>query len=130
VVHPRRGTLWLCFALLSVWALWLAIPSDVLEAFLHPARLKHAKEAALKDALFTFRQSIDQFYADKGRYPTSLEELRKAHYIRKLPVDPFTRSSDTWLVEREEPPGTASGVINVYSGSNATATDGTTYSCW
>jgi general secretion pathway protein G len=95
-----------------------------------------AKEAALKENLFTFRSTIDQFYADKGRYPDSLETLVTEKYIRKIPIDPFTKAADTWALVYEEvdtsdtssdqPPG----IIDVHSGSTDKALDGTTYDTW
>lgn len=95
-----------------------------------------AKEAALREDLFTFRSCIDQFYADKGHYPESLEVLRTEKYIRKIPFDPFTKSADTWEVELEPPDATETasdkppGIIDVRSGSKAISLDGTAYNTW
>lgn len=95
-----------------------------------------AKEAALKENLFTFRSMIDQFFADKGRYPDSLETLVTEKYIRKIPIDPMTGTTDTWELVYEEPDASESssdqppGIIDVRSGSKATALDGTTYDTW
>ena len=97
----------------------------------------HAKEAVLAEDLFTFRQCIDQYYADKGHYPASLDALKQEHYVRKIPVDPFTKSADTWQVEMEEPDNTTDtpstlppGVVDVHSGSSDVALDGTPYNTW
>jgi general secretion pathway protein G len=95
-----------------------------------------AKEAALKENLFTFRSCLDQYKADKGRYPESLEVLVQEKYIRKVPIDPFTKSADTWQLVFEEPDSAEAaseeppGVIDVHSGSDLTALDGTLYSTW
>jgi general secretion pathway protein G len=95
-----------------------------------------AKEAALKENLFTFRSCLDQYKADKGRYPESLEVLVQERYIRKVPVDPFTASADTWVLVFDEPSSAdaasdePAGVIDVHSGSDKTALDGTLYSSW
>src|SRR4029078_5822820 len=62
-----------------------------------------AKEAVLKTDLRTFRDVIDQYYADKGKYPESLEVLVEDDYMRALPVDPMTKSADTWVTVMEEP---------------------------
>jgi general secretion pathway protein G len=95
---------------------------------------KRAKEAALKHDLFVLRDVIDQYFADKGKYPESLEALVQDGYIRKLPVDPFTESDQTWEVEyaesTDEDPDSTGGVIDVHSGSGGIATDGTRYSEW
>lgn len=95
-----------------------------------------AKEAALKENLFTFRSCLDQYKADKGRYPESLEVLVQEKYIRKVPLDPFTKSADTWELVFEEPDSAEAaseeppGIIDVKSGSDLTALDGTPYNTW
>jgi general secretion pathway protein G len=93
-----------------------------------------AKEAVLKEDLYTLRDVIDQYFSDKGRYPATLETLVEEGYLRKIPVDPFTESSDTWQIEMadsgEEGSEEAGGVYDVHSGSTSTALDGTTYSEW
>jgi general secretion pathway protein G len=95
-----------------------------------------AKEAALRENLFTFRSCLDQYKADKGHYPESLEVLVQEKYIRKVPIDPFTKSTDTWELIFEEPSSTDAaneeplGVIDVHSGSTAMALDGTAYNTW
>lgn len=87
-----------------------------------------AKEAVLKENLFTIRDVIDQYYADKGRYPDSLQDLVDNGYIRKVPDDPFTKSSDTWVTV---PPDTGEGgIFDVHSGSDLIALDGTPYNEW
>jgi general secretion pathway protein G len=95
-----------------------------------------AKEAALRENLFTFRSCLDQYKADKGSYPGSLEVLVQEKYIRKVPIDPFTKSADTWELVYEEPTSAdvaneePPGVIDVHSGSDLTALDGTPYNTW
>jgi general secretion pathway protein G len=99
-----------------------------------------AREAALKEDLFTLRSCIDQFHADRARYPTSLEELVSMGYLRSLPVDPVTRSAETWKTvpeqpgeeddERSQDAGMGQGIIDVFSGSEDTALDGTLYKDW
>ncbi len=93
-----------------------------------------AREAVLKEDLFRMRDAIDQYYADKNRYPASLEELVSDKYLRAIPVDPFTNSSDTWQTVLSEPePGNAAaapGIYNVKSGAEQTAIDGTSYAEW
>jgi general secretion pathway protein G len=95
----------------------------------------HAREAVLKDDLYTLRKLIDEFTVDKQRPPTSLDELVSEGYLRGgLPVDPFTGSNETWRTDTEEvplnPTQTASGIVDVHSGSDETALDGTLYSSW
>ena len=95
------------------------------------AHVDHAKEATLRQDLSTMRDAIDKFYGDKGRYPSSLEELVTARYIRNIPVDPMTDSATTWVVL---PPPTdmqvKGEVFDVKSGASGKATDGTSISEW
>jgi general secretion pathway protein G len=92
-----------------------------------------AKEAALKQNLFTLRAVLDQFYADRGDYPVSLESLVEEKYLRAIPVDPFTKSATTWneiYEEQEEGDDSPAGVYDVKSGSDDLAMDGTPYKDW
>jgi len=90
-----------------------------------------AKEAALKENLFIFRDVIDQFYADNTKYPASLSELVEKGYIRQVPKDPVTGSADTWvLVPATDEQGQSAGVYDVRSGSDRTARDGSQYADW
>jgi len=93
-----------------------------------------AREAVLKEDLFRMRDAIDQYYADKSKYPSSLDDLVTDGYLREIPVDPITQSKDTWQVVNQEPnvnDATAQpGVYDVKSGSDQTALDGTRYADW
>ena len=93
-----------------------------------------AKESVLHTDLFRMRDAIDQYYADKQKYPSTLDALVSEGYMRKLPEDPFTKSSDSWVTEPSEPdpsnPGADPGVYNVKSGAQGTALDGSSYSDW
>ena len=95
----------------------------------------HAREAVMKDDLYTLRKLIDEFTLDKQRPPTSLDELVDAGYLRSgLPVDPFTGSNQTWRTDVEDvpvnPSQAASGIVDVHSGSDEIGLDGTPYSGW
>lgn len=94
----------------------------------------HAREATLKEDLFRMRDAIDQYYSDKGKYPSSLQDLVSEKYLRSIPVDPFTNSADTWREVPAEPdptnPTVQPGVYDVKSGSELRALDGTSYSDW
>ena len=98
---------------------------------------KKARESVLRQQLFTMRDVIDQYFVDKGKYPSDLQSLVEDKYLRQVPVDPMTQGSDTWQVEMSEggedtsPTGeSASGIENVHSGSDETALDGSLYSEW
>ena len=94
----------------------------------------HAREAVLHEDLFRMRDAIDQYYADKGQYPSGLDALVSDGYMRKLPVDPVTTNADSWQTVPSEPdpnnPTASPGVYDVKSGSDGTALDGTKYSDW
>jgi general secretion pathway protein G len=94
----------------------------------------HAKEATLKDSLFKMREAIDQYYADKNQYPSTLSALASDGYLREIPKDPFTESSTSWQEIPAEPdasnPTAAPGVYDVKSGAQGTALDGTQYADW
>lgn len=93
-----------------------------------------SKEAVLKENLFRMRDAIDQYYADKTKYPTSLDALVSDGYIRAIPEDPFTRSNTTWQTVDAEPdpsnPSAEPGIYNVKSGSTEQSMAGTPYSDW
>jgi general secretion pathway protein G len=92
-----------------------------------------SKEAILKTDLFRMRDAIDQYYADKGEYPGSLDALVTEGYLRKIPEDPFTRAAD-WQTLPAEPnpskPTAEPGVYDVKSSSQDTALDGSRYADW
>jgi general secretion pathway protein G len=94
----------------------------------------HAREAVLRDDLYTLRKLIDQYTIDKQQPPESLDDLVDAGYLRGgLPTDPFTGRNDTWQTVTEEVPlgtDTTTGITDVHSGSDETALDGTTYDTW
>ena len=92
----------------------------------------HAREAVLRDDLYNMRKLLDQYAADKGKLPSSLEDLIAEHYMREIPVDPITGEKN-WTVETGEDPNSTSGesgVINVRSASPDTSSEGTPYSEW
>lgn len=98
--------------------------------------VKKARESVLKDTLFQLRKLIDQYFSDKGKYPASLQSLVDDNYLRKIPLDPITGKSDTWVEVKEQPsvdelePGQVFGVSDVRSGSEEKSLDGTLYSAW
>jgi len=93
-----------------------------------------SQEAVLRTDLFRMRDAIDQYYADKGKYPASLDALVSDGYLRSVPEDPFTKSTDTWQTVPAEPdpnnPSAEPGVYNVKSGAPGAALDGSNYADW
>ncbi len=100
----------------------------------HRKAIIQTKEAVLKEDLFQMRDALEQYYADKSRYPQDLQTLVDEGYMRKIPVDPMTKSADTWELIYEEPqdndPDYEVGVYDVRSGSGKKALDGTSYNEW
>lgn len=96
--------------------------------------ITRSKEAVLREDLFRMRDALDQYYADKGKYPSSLEDLVQEKYLRAIPVDPFTQSKDSWQTEMSEPdpsnPADAPGIANVKSGADGTSFEGVAYAEW
>ena len=98
--------------------------------------LKRAREAVLKEDLFTLRKLIEQYLTDKGKYPASLQTLVEEGYLRKIPVDPITNSAETWVEIPENPPyeemvpGQQFGIVDVQSGSEEKSLAGTPYNTW
>ena len=93
--------------------------------------VRRAKEAVLLEDLFRMRDALDQYNADKGTYPPDLSSLVTEGYMRQIPKDPFTESTETWQAVMSEPdtadPNAASGVKDVKSGAEGTSMDGRTY---
>lgn len=94
--------------------------------------IMHARETVLRDDLFKMRSLLDQYAADKGKLPQSLDDLVTEHYLREVPKDPITDNKDWNVVTGEDPYSTQgnSGVIDVHSASPDTSTEGTPYSEW
>jgi len=101
-----------------------------------------AREAVLKADLYQIRSCIDQYLGDKGQYPESLQGLVDSGYLRFVPIDPITRSPDTWIELQatpsefeelepiEEDLGGFVGIIDIQSGAGGVALDGSLYSEW
>lgn len=96
--------------------------------------IQKAQEAALRQNLYVMRTQINNYFSDKQKYPADLQTLVEDHYIRDVPVDPITKSKDTWITEPadlgEEDISLEPGIADVRSGAAGTATDNTPYSEW
>jgi len=88
-----------------------------------------AREASLRNSLFVLRDVLDQYYADHGDYPESLEVLTQKKYIRAVPKDPFTMSDETWILIAPEGEG-LSGIYDIHSGSDKISLYGMPYNEW
>ena len=91
--------------------------------------LDRSREAVLRQDLTVLRESIDKHFGDYGQYPDSLAALVERHYIRAVPVDPFTRKGDDWQVvvsdDADHP-----GIRDVHSAAEGKGSDGLPYAEW
>lgn len=91
--------------------------------------LEKSREAVLQQDLALMRETLDKYYGDNGRYPDVLDELVRSKYLRSLPVDPMTDSSETWIIIPPDQPEMG-GVYDVRSGAEGVARNGTEYRNW
>jgi general secretion pathway protein G len=130
LTRDQRG--WTLIELMVVVSL-IAVLAAIALANYHQAVIT-TQEAVLKEDLFRLRDAIDQYYADKNKYPESLESLVSDGYLRKIPEDPFTRSAETWQPVPAEPdpanPTAEPGIYDVKSGSDKASIAGTPYAEW
>lgn len=105
----------------------IAVPNYV-------ASIKAAKEAVLKEDLHVLRAAIDSYTMDKDKAPQSLDDLVQSGYLRKIPEDPMTHRSDSWVPEQSDAlhslDQTDPGIDDVHSGSQETGSDGQPYASW
>ncbi len=132
--HSRRGralgfTLIELMIVISIMVILISIAVP-----LYQQSIIRAREAALKQDLFTMRSSINLYTEDKQKAPQSLDDLVSAGYMRNIPTDPFTQSNSTWTVDTEEMllsvDQTEPGITDVHSGATGTSTEGTPYNTW
>jgi len=131
----RLGTRTAGFSLLELMVVMAVL--GILVAFALPAyqdATTRAREAVLRQDLQRMREALEQYMTDKGAYPEALEDLVDSGYLRQIPVDPVTKSADSW--ETEVAPwmmvdqGQPAGIWNVWSGSDEESLDGTPYRDW
>ena len=114
--------------LLVVLAIIGTLITIALPKYLHS--VQRSREAVLHQDLRVMRTAIDQYVADTGRFPQSLDDLVKQRYLRSLPEDPVTGSAASW-VSVAPPEGVAvAGVYDVRSGADGYSLDGTAYAQW
>ena len=125
-LHRKRGfTLIELLVVLGIIALLLtlAVPR------FFPS-VDKAKETILLDNLRNTRAVIDQYHADTGRYPDSLEQLVEKKYLARVPVDPVTESETTWVIVAPEADGEQGAVYDIRSGAPGNGRDGRPYAEW
>jgi general secretion pathway protein G len=85
--------------------------------------LERAKEATLRQDLSIMREALDKYLGDRGQYPQTLQDLVERRYIRALPLDPFTKSGDTWVLVQNDSPD-LTGIRDVQSGATGVSSAG------
>lgn len=118
--------LMIVMAIIGILAV-IAVPSYI-------SAVRQAREAVLKEDLFTMRTAIDSYTADKQKAPQALDDLVQEGYLKSIPEDPMTHSKDTWVTDSSDSytsvDETDPGITDVHSGSNDTGSDGQPYSSW
>lgn len=127
--RQRGFTMIEMMVVISIMAILMAIAAPI-----YTQSILRARESVLKQDLYSMRSVINQYTEDKQKAPQSLQDLVSAGYMKQIPKDPFTNSSDTWQVEQEDTmmsvDQTESGISDVHSGSSAVSSEGTAYSEW
>lgn len=105
----------------------LAVPSFV-------DAIRSAREAVLREDLHVMRSAIDSYTMDKQKAPQTLDDLVQNGYLKSIPVDPMTHSTDTWVTDTSDALSsldqTEPGIDDVHSGSDETGSDGQAYNTW
>ncbi len=128
---PSGAGGWTLIEMLVVLSLIMILASLALTQYRNS--IQTAKEATLRANLYHMREAIDQYYADKGRYPESLDTLVSERYLRAIPKDPITDVPDWQTIQAESEPGASNlspGIYEVKSASSGTGMDGTPYATW
>ncbi len=128
--HRARGfTLVELMVVISIILILVSIAVPI-----YQQTVQRARESVLKQDLQTLRELIQQYTLDKQRAPASLQDLVAAGYLRDIPMDPITRSRDTWVEVQEDTlmsvDQTQPGIVDVHSGSELVSSEGTPYSEW
>jgi general secretion pathway protein G len=125
MVMRRRG--FTLIELLVVFAIIATLLTLALPRYF--SSVDKSKEAVLKENLNQMRDAVSRYYADRGKYPESLESLVADKYLRRVPLDPITDSTATWQIVRPEDPQKG-GVSDVKSGAPGKSIDGSEFSQW
>ncbi len=126
--RTRRTRGFTLMELMVVMAIIATLMTLALPRYFHS--VDRSREAVLRQDLQIMRDAIDKFMADRGRYPLTLDELAEKRYLRKVPPDPITESSDTWVVVSPPEGETRAGVYDVRSGAPGNSLDGEPYESW
>jgi general secretion pathway protein G len=123
--HQRGFSLMELVIVMTILAILAAIALPM-----YNKNVLHAKEVTLQQDLESMRRSIDNYTIDKQKAPQTLQDLVTAGYLRRVPVDPLTKSSETWITENEDTPFSPDapvGLKNVRSGAEGADSEGKAY---
>ena len=123
----RRASAFTLIELLAVLAIIALLLAIAVPRYF--GSLDRSKEAVLKEDLYQMRDAIDKYHGDRNKYPPTLDALVSDKYLRRIPEDPITGSSATWIVVAPEDPDVG-GVYDVRSGAPGRASDGSAYRDW
>jgi len=132
----RNGRIWRSgFTLIELMIVMAVITVLVSIAVpMYQKSIQRSKESVLKNNLFTLRTVIDEYTYDKGKAPQALQDLVTEGYLRTVPFDPMTGSSESWKIIMEDATSSANqsepGIFDVKSGSDKTSLEGTPYADW
>jgi general secretion pathway protein G len=128
----RGGNGFTLIELMLVMAIIGTLTAIAIPSYINAVR--HAREAVLREDLHTMRSAIDSYTVDKEKAPQSLDDLVQSGYLKAIPVDPMTGTSDSWMPDSSDTlmdiDETAGGINNVHSGAQGIATDGSSYNTW
>jgi general secretion pathway protein G len=127
VIRPPGARGFTLIELLVVMAIIATLLTIAVPRYFHS--IDKSKEAVLRENLAAMRDALQKYYADKGRYPEKLNDLERDRYLRRIPVDPITNSSATWVVVAPADP-VKGAVYDVQSGAAGKSIDGSPYSEW
>ena len=131
IARPRSGGFTLIELLVVVAIIGIIV---TIASGQYQRSIRKAQEAVLKEDLYIMRTAISQYFADKGKYPSDLHALVDDSYLKAIPVDPITRSPESWVTEMaqaddkditQEP-----GIADVKSGAPGAGQDGSNFSDW
>ncbi|GLH70590.1 type II secretion system pseudopilin OxpG [Geothrix rubra] len=129
---PSRQRGFTLLELLTVMTILAILATVGLAGYRH--KTKVAREAVLKENIFQINHALEEYRADRGKYPSSLAALREYGYLREIPYDPMTQSRDTWQIEYEPPDpdnqDAEVGIFRVRSGSTDKGENGIPYNEW
>lgn len=128
-VSPQRARGFTLLELIIVLTIITVLLSVAIPSY--RAIVIRARESVLKQNLYLMRHQIEEFAADRGRYPQSLQELVETGYLREIPMDPISNSRETWQEVKEENPALnpdKPGIKDVKSGAEGQSTEGKSYS--